>query len=119
MRLSPETCRVKPLRRIKTQLLHLVGLISLLQTGYIYLQIWTKTFNKKNEKKKLLKEENPILTVYGECKKNMEIDNLMEGTDIVRFIKAQRVKWLGHIQRMDRARPAGKLLDWRPMGTRP
>ena len=26
-RLSPETCRVKPLRRIKTQLLHLVGLI--------------------------------------------------------------------------------------------
>jgi len=30
VRLSPETCRVKPLRRIKTQLLHLVGLISLL-----------------------------------------------------------------------------------------
>ena len=32
MRLSPETCRVKPLQRIKTQLLHLVGLISLLAT---------------------------------------------------------------------------------------
>ena len=30
VRLSPETCRVKPLRRIKTQLLHLVWLISLL-----------------------------------------------------------------------------------------
>jgi len=29
VRLSPETCRVKPFRRIKTQLLHLVGLISL------------------------------------------------------------------------------------------
>ena len=29
VRLSPETCRVKPLRRIKTQLFHLVGLISL------------------------------------------------------------------------------------------
>jgi len=28
---SSETCRVKPLRRIKTQLLHLVGLISLLR----------------------------------------------------------------------------------------
>ena len=35
MRLSPETCRVKPLWRIKTQLLHLVGLISLLLiTGF-------------------------------------------------------------------------------------
>ena len=49
----------------------------------------------------------------------MEIDNLVEGTDIVRFIKAQRIKWLGHIQRMDQARPTRKLLDWKPMGTRP
>ena len=49
----------------------------------------------------------------------MEIDKLIEGADIGRFIKGQRVKWLGHIQRMDRARPAGKLLEWIPMGTRP
>jgi len=40
----------------------------------------------------------------------MEIDKLIEGAAIVRFIKAQRVKWLGHIQRMDRARPTRKLL---------
>jgi hypothetical protein len=50
---------------------------------------------------------------------NMEIDKLIEGADRVRFIKAQRIKWLGHIQRMDRARPTGKLLDLRPMGNRP
>ena len=49
----------------------------------------------------------------------MEIDNLIEGADIVRFIKAQRIKWLGRIQRMDQARPTRKLLDWKPMGTRP
>ena len=42
---------------------------------------------------------------------NLEIDKLTEGADIVRFIKAQRIKWLGHIQRMDQARPARKLLD--------
>jgi len=49
----------------------------------------------------------------------MEIGNLIDGADIVRFIKAQRIKWLGHIQRMDQARPTRKLLDWKTMGTRP
>jgi len=49
----------------------------------------------------------------------MEIDKLIEGADILRFIKAQRIKCLGHIQRMDQIRPTRKLLDWRPMGTRP
>ena len=41
----------------------------------------------------------------------MVIDILIEGADVVRFIKAQRIKWLGRIQRMDQARPARKLLD--------
>ena len=44
---------------------------------------------------------------------------LTENADIVRFIKAQGIKQLGHIQRMDQARPTRKLLDWKPMGTRP
>jgi hypothetical protein len=48
----------------------------------------------------------------------MEIDKLTEGADTVRFIKAQRIKWLGHIQQMDQARPTGKLLDWRSVVTR-
>jgi hypothetical protein len=50
---------------------------------------------------------------------NMEIDKLIEGADIVRFIKAQRIKWLGHIQRMVTVKPTRKLLDWKPMETRP
>jgi len=49
----------------------------------------------------------------------MEIDNLIRGADIVRFIKTQRIKWLGIVQRMDQVRPTTKLLDWKPMGTRP
>jgi len=41
---------------------------------------------------------------------------VIEGADIVKYIKAQRIKWLGHIHRMDQARPTTKLLDWKPMG---
>jgi hypothetical protein len=59
------------------------------------------------------------LTVLGEYEITWRlIDTLIEGADIVRFIKAQRIKWLGHIQRMDQARPTRKLLDfgnlWEP-----
>jgi hypothetical protein len=49
----------------------------------------------------------------------MESDKLTEGADIVRFNKAKRIKWLGHVQRMDQARPTRKLLDRKPMGIRP
>jgi hypothetical protein len=49
----------------------------------------------------------------------MEIDKLIEGANIMRFIKEQRIKCLGHIQRMDQTRPTRKLLDWKPMGTSP
>jgi hypothetical protein len=38
----------------------------------------------------------------------MEIDKLIDVADIMRSSKAQ---WLGHIQRMDQARPTRKLLD--------
>jgi hypothetical protein len=51
-------------------------------------------------------------------RKNMEIYKSIKGADIVRFIKAQRIKCLGHIQRMDKARPTRKLLIWKPVGTR-
>ena len=37
----------------------------------------------------------------------------------MRIIKAQRMKWLRHVQTMDQARQARKLLDWKPMGSRP
>jgi hypothetical protein len=48
----------------------------------------------------------------------VEIDKLIKGANVARFIKAQRIKWLGHIQRMDQARPTRKLLDSKPMGTK-
>jgi hypothetical protein len=47
---------------------------------------------------------------------NAELDQVINGADIVRFIKAQTVKWLGHIQRMDTSRIAKRILEWKPTG---
>jgi len=88
-------------------------------------ETWTLT--AKDENNKRIFERGILRKIFGPVNidnirrilNNMEIDKLIEGADIVRFIKAQRIKWLGNIQRMDRARPTGKLLDWRPVGTRP
>jgi hypothetical protein len=50
---------------------------------------------------------------------NIETDKLIEGADIVRYIKAHRIKWLGHIQRMDKSKPTRKQFYCKPMGTTP
>jgi hypothetical protein len=56
---------------------------------------------------------------YWKIRNKIEIGKLIEVADTVRYIKAQRIKWLGRIQRMEQARPTRKLLDWKTMGTTP
>jgi len=88
-------------------------------------ETWTLTAKDENnlrisERQILRKIFSPVnIDNVWRIRSDMEIDNLIEGADIVRFIKAQRIKWQGHIQRMDQARPTRNLLDWKPMGTRP
>jgi hypothetical protein len=47
---------------------------------------------------------------------NSELDTLTGGVNIVRYIKAQRLRWFGHIQRMEDARMVKKLTIWKPFG---
>ena len=88
-------------------------------------ETWTVTAKDENnlrifERQILRKIFGPVnIDNIWRIRNNVGIDKLIEAADIVRFIRAQRVRWLEHTQRMDQARPTRKLLDWRPMGTRP
>ena len=81
----------------------------------------TWTVRAKNENNPRIFERQILRNIFGpvnidniwRIRNNIEIDKLIEGADIVRFIEAQIIKWLVHIQRMDQARPTRKLLDWR------
>jgi len=39
--------------------------------------------------------------------------------NIVNYIKAQRLSWFGHIERMPEARAAKKIFKWNPLTTKP
>jgi hypothetical protein len=52
-------------------------------------------------------------------KNNEELDKLIKHENIVNYIKAQRLSWFGHIQRMPEARAAGKIFKWNPLTARP
>jgi hypothetical protein len=47
-----------------------------------------------------------------------EIDLPIRHAFIVRFIKVQRIGWIGHIVRMDKERTAKRRTEWRPITLR-
>jgi hypothetical protein len=63
-------------------------------------ETWTLTTKDENnlrifERQILRKIFGPVnIDNIRRIRNNMEVDKLIEGADIVRFIKAQRIKWL-------------------------
>jgi len=83
---------------------------------------------KENIIQKLLVFERKVLRgMFGPTKENQtwriknneELDKLIKHGNIVNYIKAQRLSWFGHIQRMAEARAAKKIFKWNPLTTRP
>jgi hypothetical protein len=44
---------------------------------------------------------------------NAELNDLIKGHDIVRFMKAQRIRWLGHVESMSEERMPKRMLKGR------
>jgi hypothetical protein len=50
---------------------------------------------------------------------NHDIRDLTEGEDNVGFVKTQRLRWFGHVQRRDTQHILRKTLNWRPVKGKP
>jgi hypothetical protein len=99
--------------------------VTLIRLVVIYAsETWTLT--EKDEMRLRIFERQILRKIFGpiqigkdiwRIRNNAELVQVINGADIVRFIKAQRIKWLGHIQRMDTSRIAKRILEWKLIGS--
>jgi hypothetical protein len=73
---------------------------------------------------KLLVFERKILRrIFGPTKENQiwrvktndELDKLIKHKNIINHIKAQRLSWFGHVQKMPDIRTVKKIFNWKPL----
>ena len=61
------------------------------------------------------KNENGVWRI----KTNQELEELIKRRNIINFIRAQRLSWLGHIERMQDTRMVKAVYSWKPISRRP
>jgi len=87
-------------------------------------ETWTLTAAEENALKRF--ERKVLGKIYGSVvdkgvwriRYNNELCKLMGGENIVRFIKAQRIQWLDHVERMDETAVPKRVLKGKLYATR-
>jgi len=87
-------------------------------------EAWTLT--KKEEKALLIFGSKIFRRIYGpkyengewKSRTNRELVKMSEGENIVKWIKGQRISWLGHLERMEEDRMLKKIFTQKLEGTR-
>jgi hypothetical protein len=75
---------------------------------------------------KLLVFERKILRIFRPTKENQiwrvktneELDKLIKHKNIINYIKAQRLSWFGHVQRIPDTTTVKKIFNWKPVTKR-
>ena len=81
---------------------------------------------KKEEEALLIFERKIFRRIYGpkyengewKSRTNRELEEMSKGENIVKWIKGQRISWLGHLQRMEEDRMLKKIFTQELEGTR-
>ena len=85
-------------------------------------ETWTMT--KRDEQLFAVWERKILRKIYGPVKEesdwrirnNLELQQLFKGTDIVTDIKQRRLRWAGHVERMEENRNCRKVFRGKPEG---
>jgi len=85
---------------------------------------WTLT--KKEEQALLIFERKIFRRIYGpkyenvewKSRTNREVEEMSKGQNIVKWIKGQRISWLGHLERMEEDRMPKKIFTQELEGMR-
>jgi hypothetical protein len=59
-----------------------------------------------------------LLDTTWRTKTNKELDNLIEHKNIIHFNEAQRLRWLGHVERVPEERDVKKMYKWKLIASR-
>ena len=79
---------------------------------------------ERNHNSEIISLERKILRrIFGTTKENQiwrvktneELDKLIKHKNIIYYIKAQRLSWFGHVQRMPDTRTVKKIFNWKPL----
>jgi len=87
-------------------------------------EAWTLT--KTEEQALLIFERKIFRRIYGakyengewKSRTNRELEQMIKGENIVKWIKGQRINWLGHLERMEEDRMPKKIFTQDLEGTR-
>ena len=87
-------------------------------------ETWTMT--KKEEQALLIFERKIFRIIYGpkyedgewKSRTSRELEELSKGENIVKWIKGQKINWLGHLERMEEDRMPKKIFTQELEGTR-
>jgi len=86
----------------------------------------SRTLTMEGERALAVFERKILRKIYGQGKENElwrirqndELDAIIKGENIVRFIKCQRIRWLGHVERMQDTEIPKKMLYGKLYATR-
>ena len=93
-------------------------MLNLISEFHFFICIFTFSVCKENKLWIVLKKYIVFYSGELESQTNRELEEMSKGENIVKWIKGQRISWLGHLERMEEDRMSKNVFTQELKGTR-